>query len=154
MAAKPPPFARLTPRLDPRLPARMTNTDSFVVTPIEVLLFTLFSQSPERAGTHAGAWKQDVSPAPKGGCGGYSPRKARARASEPLHISHRLLGGVSRRRCPSHTTVICFDAAGLVSGIVNLYNHRRPVARFAGQSQGELHLFDEFAAGDFLGAEA
>ena len=35
-----------------------------------------------------------------------SPTFARTRATDSSHTSHRLLGGVSRRRCPSHTTVI------------------------------------------------
>ena len=71
---------------------------------------TLFSQPTERAGTHAGAWKQDVSPAPEGGCGGHPPHIARARATDSSHTSHRLLGGVSRRRCPSHTVACLFAA--------------------------------------------
>ncbi len=54
------------------LPARMTNTDSFVVTLIEVLLFTLFSQS-------TGAWKQEVSPCDAGGAGGIPPQSASTR---------------------------------------------------------------------------
>ena len=33
------------------------------------LAITLFSQSTERAGTHADAWKQDVSPCDAGGVG-------------------------------------------------------------------------------------
>ena len=36
---------------------------------------------------------------------------ARTRATDSSHISHRLPGGVSRRRCPSHTTVFCGVAA-------------------------------------------
>ena len=39
-------------------------------TPLECLLPTLFSQSTERAGTHADAWKQDA-PVRKGGAGGH-----------------------------------------------------------------------------------
>ena len=35
-----------------------------------------------------------------------SPTFARTRATAPSHTIHRLPGGVSRRRCPSHTTVI------------------------------------------------
>ena len=34
----------------------------------------------------------------------HSPTFARARATDSSHTSHRLPGGVSRRRCPSHTT--------------------------------------------------
>ena len=40
-----------------------------------------------------------------------SPTFARARATDSSHISHRLPGGVSRRRCPSHTTGFCGVAA-------------------------------------------
>ena len=43
-----------------------------------------------------------------GGCGGpmdMRPHIARARATDSSHTSHRLLGGVSRRRCPSHTII-------------------------------------------------
>ena len=35
-----------------------------------------------------------------------SPTFARTRATDYSHTSHRLLGGLRRRRCPSHTTVI------------------------------------------------
>ena len=52
-----------------------------------------------------------VSPTPKGGVGGIPPTFARTRATDSSHTSHRLLGGVSRRRCPSHTTVFCGVAA-------------------------------------------
>ena len=40
---------------------------------IRIFTTYLFSQPTERAGTHADAWKQDVSPASKGGCGGHPP---------------------------------------------------------------------------------
>ena len=70
------------------------------------LAITLFSQPTERAGTHAGVWKQEFPPRRKGGVGGIPPTFARTRATDSSHTSHRLLGGVSRRRCPSHTTVI------------------------------------------------
>ena len=115
-------------------------------------VITLFYQPTERAGTHAGVWKQRSFPLPEGGVGGIpirlpifryallwcaahsvthlmcapsfapstprlpknilrSPTFARTRATAPSHTSHRLLGGVSRRRCPSHTTVFCGVAA-------------------------------------------
>ena len=35
---------------------------------------------------------------------------ARTRATDSSHTSHRLLGGVSRRRCPSHTVAYLFAA--------------------------------------------
>ena len=50
-------------------------------------------------------------PRRKGGVGGIPPTFARARATDSSHTSHRLLGGVSRRQCPPHTTVICGEAA-------------------------------------------
>ena len=155
-----------------------------VFTPLECLLPTLFSQSTERAGTHAGVWKQEFPPARRGVWGGIpfrlpifryallwcaahsvthlmcapsftpstpclpknilrsptsrvhaqqilripatgcpavkkSPGAIFRERSEPVgrvsgmiratdssHTSHRLLGGVSRRRCPPHTTAI------------------------------------------------
>ena len=39
-----------------------------------------------------------------------SPTFARTRATDSSHTSHRLPGGVSRRRCPSHTVACLFVA--------------------------------------------
>ena len=57
-------------------------------TPLECLLPTLFSQSTERAGTHAGVWKQEFPPRRKGGVGGIPPTFARTRATDYSHTSH------------------------------------------------------------------
>ena len=56
---------------------------------------TLFSQPTERAGTHAGVWKQEFPPRRKGGVGGIPPTFARTRATDSSHTSHRLPGAGS-----------------------------------------------------------
>ena len=69
-----------------------------------------------------------VSPCDAGGVGGIPPTFARTRATDSSHTSHRLPGGVSRRRCPSHTTVFC--------GVAAITQRRSRIISPAGTSPG------------------
>ena len=85
-------------------------------TPLEFLL-SIYSPNLQSVQGRTPACGNRSFPLRCGGCGGHPPHIARTRATDSSHTSHRLLGGVSRRRCPSHTTIIP-PAAGIkyVSG--------------------------------------